>query len=198
MIAANHRGWIVFALLANSIFFMACGLSQPEATSNPSPTPTPTISMADAPKNPSDVNPCEGLNGYFELQLLVGPSDAVGLEPQAVGDIPFEVVNSNGIYSIQGANSIFYQDVLVEKWGTYSVTFDMDISLGGVCSKENNSEMLAVNVSMTGDQLVVVEADGFQQEYPWSGEQEKLVTFPLVEGATSGGEGWQMVLHINQ
>jgi hypothetical protein len=134
----------------------------------------------------------------LELQLLVGPSEAVGLDPYAIGEIPFSVVSNEEPNLIKGANTISYEDVLVEEWGTFTVSFNMDITLGGVCSGEEGAEQLIVDVTMSGDQMVEVEAEGFQGEYPWSGTQENALVFPLQEGATAGGDGWQYVLHINQ
>ncbi len=132
----------------------------------------------------------------FEVQLLVGPSEAVGLEPYAIGEIPFSVVSNEEPFFIEGTNSIAYDDVLVETWGTYTVSFNMDFTLTGECSGEVGAEQLMVDVTMSGEQLVKVEADEFQGEYPWSGTQEKALVFILQEGATARGEGWQLVLHI--
>jgi hypothetical protein len=133
----------------------------------------------------------------LELQLLVGPAEVVGLEPFTVGEIPFSVVTPKEPTIIEGANSISYEDILEEEWGTYSVSFNMDIILDGLCTGEEGAEQMLVNVSMSGDQMVEVKAEGFQGEYPWIGMHELELNFPLQEGATAQGEGWQFVLHIH-
>lgn len=161
-------------------------------------TPTPTVIPGSAPDMPKNASLCEDLSGMLELQLLVGPSEAVGLEPVAIGEIQFLVASAETPYTFEGANTISYEDVLVEEWGTYTVSFNMDITLSGFCSGEKDAEQLMVDTTMSGDQLVKVESEGFHGEYPWSGTHENQLTFPLQEGATAGGEGWQLVLHINQ
>jgi len=161
-------------------------------------TPTPTVIPGGAPDTPENASLCEGLSGVLELQLLVGPSEAVGLEPFAIGEIQFLVTSTEKPYTIEGANTISYEDVLVEEWGTYTVSFNMDITLSGVCSGKEGAEQLMVDMTMSGDQLVKVESEGFQGEYPWSGTHENQLAFPLQEGATAGGEGWLLVLYINQ
>jgi hypothetical protein len=139
---------------------------------------------------------CAGLAGTLELQLLVGPAEAVGLEPVAVGSIPFTVITDSVPYMVEGGGTITYNDILVEVWGTYTVNFDADLTAQGDCSGAEGAEQLAMVVEMTGEQMIEVQAEGFQGQYPWSGTQTLDVTFPLVEGAQASGEGWVLVLHL--
>jgi hypothetical protein len=199
----KKAGWILACVLGAELILTACGSStrsNPEQTLSATPTPTPTVvpgsGLKSTPTPPA--SRCEGLSGVFELQLLVGLAEAVGLEPFAIGDIPFSVISAEKPYIIEGSNTVSYDDVLAEQWGTYTVSFYMDVTLGGECSGEEGAELLMVDVTMSGDQMVVVESEGFQGEYPWSGTHENTLTFPLEEGATASGEGWQLVLHLNQ
>jgi hypothetical protein len=73
---------------------------------------------------------------------------------------------------------------------------ELDAAVQGDCSGQAGGEQLDLSLEMTGEQLVVVEAEGFQGEYPWSGTQTRELTFPLEEGATAQGEGWVIVLHL--
>jgi hypothetical protein len=127
---------------------------------------------------------------------LVGPAEAVGLEPVAVGNVPFSVAADEAPFVVQGGGGISYADVLVEEWGTYEVTLDLDTSISGECVADDGSTRLDLVLDVTGQQLVEVEAEGFQGEYPWSGEKSLDLSFPLVDGATAQGEGWVMVLHL--
>ncbi len=168
---------------------------EPTATPTPTPTlaPDPAVVVSSAPPAASR---CEGLAGKLEVQILVGPAEAVGLEPVAVGNVPFAVTTSSPPYLVQGQGPISYEDVLAEEWGTYSVTMDMQTAVQGECSGEAGSEQLDLVLEMTGEQLVVVEAEGFHGEYPWAGTQSRDLAFPLEEGATAEGEGWAVVLHL--
>jgi len=194
--------WAVVCILAALLLMVACSLS-PGSDSGPdsapalTPTPTPTVLVVQVDDSPPDPSPCAGLSGTFEIQLLVGPSDAVGLEPFAVGEIPFSVEAVDGSYVLTGGGPITYEEVLQEEWGTYSVSFDMDITLSGECGGSEGSEALNVHVVMSGEQMVEVRADGFSGDYPWSGTHEQDLIFPLEEGAAAAGDGWQMVLHLN-
>ena len=161
------------------------------------PTPTPTVGpLPEAVTPESVVSRCEGLAGQLEIQVLVGPADAVGLEPVAVGSVPFAVTGSEPPYLVRGQGPISYEDILQEEWGTYAVTMDLDNAVQGNCSGEEGGEQLDLVLEMTGNQLVVVESEGFQGEYPWSGTQTRELLFSLEEGATAQGEGWAIVLHL--
>ena len=126
----------------------------------------------------------------------VGPADAVGLEPVAVGSVPFAVTTSEPPFLVEGQGPISYEDTLAEEWGTYVVTMNLDMTVQGQCSGEAGSEELNLIMEMTGEQLVVVDAPDFHGEYPWSGTQSLNLAFPLAEGATAQGEGWVVVLHL--
>ena len=143
-------------------------------------------------------NRCEGFSGTLELQVLVGPSEAVGLEPVAVGSLSFATTCSDGLCSVHGSGSIDYEATYTAEWGTYSVTMDMNVLISGECSGECNAEALDLLVELEGEQLVIVDSAYFYGEYPWSGTQVRVVSFPFEEGATAEGEGWAMVLHLGQ
>jgi hypothetical protein len=127
---------------------------------------------------------------------LVGPADVVGLEPLAVDNIPFSVTSDTPPYTIQGGGPITYADVLAKEWGTYAVTMNLQISIVGECVGGAGEEQLHLTVEMTGDQMVEVDAKGFHGEYPWAGTQTMELVFPLVEGASAGAEGWELILHL--
>jgi hypothetical protein len=161
------------------------------------PTPTPTVGLLPVATTPAPAaSRCEGLAGQLEIQVLVGPAEAVGLEPVAVGSVPFAVTGSEPPYLVQGQGPISYEDTLQKVWGTYAVTMELDVAVQGDCSGQAGGEQLDLALEMTGEQLVVVEAEGFQGEYPWSGTRTQELTFPLEEGATAQGEGWVIVLHL--
>jgi len=155
------------------------------------PTPTPTVLSPPGDLTPtptSSPSPCDSLSGAIELQVLVGPADAVGLEPFAVGSVSFTVVGG----TVQGADHITYQDILIEDWGTYEVTLDLDITISGECEEAG----LNVTLDLAGSQYVEVKAEGFHGQYPWQGEHSFYLTFPLQDGATVQGEGWVFVLRL--
>ena len=178
-----------------ALIVIACGFSSDIVA-----TPTPTIASGGGPiLVPSlTVNGCEGLSGTFEMQILVGPAEAVGLEPVAVGEIPFSVVAEDRSYNVQGSGVILYEDVLEMEWGTYAVSMDMGVIASGTCSGEAGSEALQVMIQTSGEQMVEVRAKGFEGDYPWSGTQTLYLYFPLEEGAMAEGEGWSFVLHLGQ
>jgi hypothetical protein len=132
------------------------------------------------------------------MQILVGPADAVGLEPVAVGTLPFSVVSESEPYLVQGGGDINYSQVLEEEWGTYTVTLDMQSSLSGECVDTEGGEVLNVTIESSGEQMVEVRAEGMQGDYPWSGTRTLELSFPLVDGATAQGEGWSFVLHFSE
>lgn len=202
----RHTKWnmiIVWGMLI-VIFNMACGLfSNPFATPTTTTSgyeissPTPTIIGAGIVSPTPSMNICEGLGGELEMQVLVGPSEAVGLEPLAIGAIPFSVISGDGAHVVQGSGSISYQDVLEEEWGTYTVYFDLEATASGECVGDPQSEVLNITVTTSGEQYVEVRSEGFQGDYPWSGSHEFNLSFPITEGATAEGEGWVFVLHLN-
>lgn len=162
----------------------------------PTPTPTPMPPPGGATPTPQPpASPCAGLSGEIEVRVLVGPAAAVGLEPFAVGSIPFAVTTGEEPYLVQGGGAISYADVLVEEWGTYEVTLDLQTTINGECLAGASGEELRVTLDMAGQQMLEVQAEGFYGEYPWAGEVSLDLSFPLVDGATVEGEGWVFVLH---
>jgi len=166
------------------------------ATMTPSPTPTDEPLMQPATPSPSVASRCQGLAGTLEVQVLVGPAEAVGLEPVAVGQVPFAVTTEQAPYQVEGQAPIAYEATLEEAWGTYTVNMDLDLAVSGECKGEGGSELLDLALNMNGEQLVVVDAQDFHGEYPWSGAHTLNLSFPLQEGATAQGEGWVVVLHL--
>jgi hypothetical protein len=164
------------------------------------PTPTPTLAgQSENPATPEPPeSPCAGLSGQIEVQVLVGPADAVGLEPLAVGVLPFSTVGTEEPFVIQGGGDISYAEVLVEDWGTYEVTLDLHADIGGECAIGPEGPALQMAINMSGQQMVEVEADRFQGEYPWSGEVSLDLSFPVTDGATAQGEGWVLILHLDR
>jgi hypothetical protein len=196
------HGWIKLLILGLVIFMTACSL-----TSNPSlaPTPNPTFTPTPTVRVPLVVTPspklesrCEDLSGTLEIQILVGPAEAVGLEPFAVGEIPFSVLTEGGTYRVQGGGPISYQEVLAEEWGTYTVSLEMDTTIDGQCGGDTGSEALHMTIESTGEQMLEVRADGFSGDYPWSGTSMVNLTFPLEDGNTQTGEGRAFVLHLDK
>jgi hypothetical protein len=166
-------------------------------TMTPSPTPTAEPVVQPATPTPAVASRCRGLAGTLEVQVLVGPAEAVGLEPVAVGNVPFVVTTEQAPYLIEGQAPIAYEATLAEQWGTYSVNMDLDMAVSGECQGEGGSELLDLVLDMSGEQLVVVDSEGFHGEYPWSGTHALNLSFPLQEGATAQGEGWVVVLHLS-
>jgi hypothetical protein len=159
---------------------------------------TPTQILPGADLLTPEPGHCKGLSGSLEFQVLVGPGDAVGLEPIVVGDIPFSVQEDGGLFLVEGRDSLNYHDVLEEEWGTFSVDFDMEASIKGHCRDNEDIGQLDIILEATGDQMVEVRAEGFQGDYPWSGTHEFELSFPLEEGAQQKGEGWVLVLHLRE
>jgi hypothetical protein len=172
------------------------GVDSPPENPEPTPTFTPVVVLVTPTPTPS--SRCQDLSGNFEMQILVGPSDAVGLEPHAVGDIPFSVVSASEPYLIEGSNQLDYSDILTEEWGSFTVTFNMQVTVSGECIPGEGVEELHAHLDMSGNQLVVVESEGFKGEYPWSGDHAFDLVFPLQEGASASGEGWAFVLHVGE
>lgn len=173
-------------------------ISSCNRSSDSSVTLTPTIPGGSGGQFPQTASICERLSGTVEMQVLVGPAEVVGLEPIAIGSIPFSVVSDGEVNRIEGAGSISYQDVLEEVWGTYTVNFDLVADVSGECVGDEQSGRLNMTVNTSGEQVVEVRSEGFQGDYPWSGSHEYNLSFPIVEGALAEGEGWAFVLHLNE
>ena len=187
MNSIRSQGRAVFWILGFLVIVVACGqIADPSLS--PTATPTPTSPGGGGQllePTPEVVSRCQGLSGEFEMMVLVGPAEAAGLEPFAVGGIPFTVQSNGGAHSIQGGGPIFYEEVLTEEWGTYTVRLEMDTMLGGECVGDEGSETLNFVVDMSGDQILEVRAEGFSGDYPWSGSHQLNLSFPLEEGATA-------------
>ena len=195
----NNQGWTKLALAGTLIFSLGCGLFQiPNPIPTKTATPTYTPESGSAHITPATVNRCEGISGQLEMQVLAGPAAAVGMEPYAVGDIPFSVVTDGETHVIQGNGAISYQHTLEEAWGTFTVTLDIAASVSGECNGDAGSETLSMTVEVSGEQMVEVRADGFSGDYPWSGTHQLELTFPLEEGVSAEGEGWAFILHLNE
>jgi hypothetical protein len=187
-------GAIIFLIVM--VTLSSCN-SAPAASEDPTVTPTPTKAMQVVPPTSTEIpSKCAGLAGELEVQMLVGPAEVVGLEPHAVGNIPFAVTTGETPYLIQGGGGIDYSDLLVEEWGTYEVTMNLDFVITGECDADGNGGELVLAVEMTGNQLVVVISDGFHGEYPWEGTHTIDLDFPLEEGASFAGEGYTFILHL--
>jgi len=144
------------------------------------------------------VNRCEGLAGSLDLHILVGPSEAAGLEPFSVGEIPFTVVREGDSYKVEGGGTLeSYSDVLTAELGTYTVTFEGDTSVRGECVSIDDTAKLTLVVEMTGDQNVEIVYDGTEMNYPWSGTTQIEASLPAQDGAQQEGEGWILILHLN-
>ena len=206
----RSRLWPLLLIFGLVLFTGACTsppspaeTATPTPTAVPAPTLTPTPTLGSAPEiapsaTPMPVaGPCAGMSGELETQIMVGPAEAVGLEPVAVGTIPFAVTSDEPPYAVDGQGSLSYEDTLQKEWGTYSVSLEMDGTVDGACAEEDGTPMLDLTVTMSGEQMVEVSVGGQNWQYPWSGERSLNLSFPLEEGATVAGEGWSFVLHLN-
>lgn len=200
MNSSRSQGWLIILVLICMMVIAACSQA-PEPDLPLAATPTPSPSGGDGPllePTAEFASRCQGLSGELEMLVLVGPAEAAGLEPFAIGVIPFSVQSNAGAHSIQGGGPISYQEVLTREWGTYTVSLDMDTTLGGECMGDEGSEKLEFAIDMSGEQMLEVRAEGFSGDYPWSGSHQANLSFPLEDGSTAEGEGWAFVLHLNQ
>jgi len=141
-----------------------------------------------------DIYNCQRLSGVLEVELLVGPAEAAGLEPVTIGEIPFSV---GGGGQIAGSTYLSYENELEAEWGSFKVLFDGDVFLTGTCQEEGGGGVLDLTVEFVGDQLVEVNVGGVVQEYPWSGSAEVDVSLPAQDGAREAGEGWAFILRLD-
>ena len=179
----------------------ATPIPQATATLSPTatvtPTPTPLLPVKPTPSVTPPPSGCHGLAGNLEISIQVGPADAVGLEPVAVGEIPFSTSGDGEPYTVTGSGTIEYSDILVEEWGSYAVTLNMEAEIVGTCTGSEGEEQLALTVTLSGEQLVVVTTEGFNSKYPWSGTHTFDLELPVTDGAVSQGEGWAFTVHLN-
>jgi hypothetical protein len=189
-----------FITLLLAVALLGCSKPSPqEAGPSSDTTPTPTEFAGGAVVTPAEgQNACEGLTGTLELQLLIGPSEAVGLSPYTFATIPFQVIHEGDSYLVQGGGPVeYYEDILTADWGSFAVTFEGDTAVQGECLASDGDGTLDVIVEMVGQQTVVVTVEGMETTYPWEGSPTVEATFPLVEGAQVSGEGWNLTLHLN-
>lgn len=176
------------------------GTADGESAPEPSPSTTTPAGGAGLLPSPSatSIDRCAGLTGEIEMQVLVGPSEAVGMDPVAVGRIPFTVAEESGVHRVQGGGPLLFENQVFEaEWGTYTVTFAADNDVTGTCRTDDAGPVLALRIVSDGEQLVSVRADGVQADYPWEGRRTLDVTLPAADEAAAGGEGWSVVLHID-
>lgn len=167
-----------------------------EVVATATPTRTPAPEGAAAPPTAESPSGCAGLQGELEVQVLVGPAEAVGMEPVAVGSVPFIVDTDGPPYTVEGAAPVTYEATEGHDWGSYTVTLAMDLAVSGLCSGPQGSEQLDLQLAMTGEQHITVLVEGMTWDYPWEGSHTLDLAFPLMEGASAEGEGWVVVLHL--
>ncbi len=198
---SRNRLKIFILIVFTIVSLVGCGIisrSELDPVQDSDPTPTPTNQGGMVANESPSTNPCEGLAGDLKLDILVGPSEAVGLEPVTIGNIPFNVVGEGGIYTIQGGGPLeSYSDVLSADWGTYTVTFEGDIFVSGECVSTGDDAELNLQIEMNGDQNVEIVYDGTQMNYPWSGTTQINAMLPVMDGATNEGEGWILTLNLD-
>lgn len=162
-----------------------------------SPTATSTMAGGVIITDIPETHPCDGLSGTLELQIMVGPSEVVGLDPASVGEIPFDVTSDGGTFTISGGGPMdYFVTTESHEWGTYTVTFDGVTVVSGDCVSGDNGGMFNVNVELIGEQNLEVNYEGNITNYPWSGGPQMTVNLPLEDGAMQEGEGWVLILHL--
>ena len=200
MLNKNNRWGLWTSIALTCLMTLACGLFSGlglNTTSKATPTSTKTSGGGGGVEIP-DSNPCEGISGTFELQLLIGPSDAVGLEPYTMADIPFVVKSEQGMFFVEGGGPVqYYEDILDAEWGSFTVKFDGETTVSGECVSLDENGILNVILEMNGTQTVEVVVDGAQTSFPWEGTPQLSTSFPIKNGAQQEGEGWLLILHLN-
>ena len=184
------------------ILAFCIGLTTVSCDLNPAPgsnqaTPTPTSVVSELPITPTtSTSLCADFIGELEVRVMVGPAEAVGLEPFSIGYIPFYAVTDEAPYAVEGSGPLEYDDILVEEWGSYEVDLLLDTTITGECLDAGDDGKLSLEVLLVGIQTVEVIADNFHGEYPWEGSIPITFSIPLEEGASIEGEGWAFVLHL--
>jgi len=190
--------WTAIALTCSMT--LGCGLFSRfsfNTTSKATPTPT-TINGGGGGGENTGSNPCEGLSGTLELQLLIGPSEAVGLEPYTMAEIPFVVKTEGDAFLIEGGGPVqYYEDILEAEWGSFSVKFEGDTTISGECVSKDDIGMLNLNLEMDGSQTVEVVVEGVMTTFPWEGTPQLNTSFQIEDGTQQEGEGWVLILHLN-
>ena len=191
--------WVMCVLV--SFALTGCGLLGGNSV-DPDPlataTPTQVGDVLGSSQETETESPCRGLSGTLELEILVGSAESVELPPTSVGRIPFSVVEEGNTFLVEGEGSLdYYQEVLGEVWGTYTVTFEADSIITGICETTDDEPMLDLILTLSGISLnAVVVYDGIPHEFQWSGERADVITLPLIEGASQQIEGLLVTLHL--
>lgn len=187
------RLFLILAMLF-LLVVASCSNNTVQGLNQASPT---TTSGASGPLINPTINPsaCAGLRGELEVMVMVGPAEAVGLEPFSVGFIPFSVTAVEAPYVVEGFGQLEYEDTLAEEWGSYSVYLVMDTTITGECVDTGSGE-LNLEVEVSGTQLIEVIADDFHGEYPWTGTHSNAFSVPLEDGFSIDGDGWAFTIHL--
>lgn len=130
------------------------------------------------------------------MRILVPEAAAVGYKPFTIGEIPFSVTTEYAPYRIQGKSKLVYKGKTEEDWGSYKGDVNLTGSISGQCMTGENDGELRLNVSMNGNQLVVIRSRGFNKQFPWSGGVSIPLIFGHSEGYSMSGEEWLFVLHM--
>lgn len=191
---------LTFSILAITALLASCSpFSSFGAGTSPEASPTPTeLAGGIAAATPESNNPCANVGGSLEMQLLIGPSEAVGLSPYTFATIPFQVIQEGNLYLVEGSGPVeYYEDILTADWGSFAVTFEGETTVTGECVAADGTGSISVLIEMIGQQTVVVTVEGVEHTYPWEGSPTVEASFPLTEGAEVNGEGWSLILHLN-
>ena len=191
--------WKISFILIIWFTGMGCGIFS-SISNQTLATPTPTLSGGAGILTPTvEQNSCEGLTGTLELQLLIGPSEAVGLEPTTTASIPFSVETVGESYLVSSSGPVdYYEDVYEAEWGSFTVTFEGETVISGECLSQDDRSQLNILLEMAGEQIVTIIVEGTETTFPWSGTPTINASFPLMDGAQAQGEGWQLILHLNR
>jgi hypothetical protein len=188
-----------FSLLFYSIFTIAilagCAVPTTSRDVQKTMTVTPISRGLLTPEFTLAPDPCKGFSGELEIEILVGPAAAVGLEPLSIGNIPFTIASQKP-YTIQGKTHLSYNKTMNYDWGTYTVILEMDADLAGECVLAEAGNSLNMAVTLSGDQNVVVVYKLVPETFPWKGTATVNPSFPIQDGATAKGEGWIFILHL--
>jgi hypothetical protein len=183
-------------ILTTALLLASCG-GEIAVVEDPTATPTPTQIMQVMPPTQTETpSKCAGFAGELEVQVLVGPAQAVGLEPFTIGNISIGVTGEAAPYLIQGSGRADYSEILTEEWGTYEVTMNLDFMVNGECADDGSTGQLFLAVEMAGSQMVEVTAEGFHGEYPWEGTHTVDLELPIEDGSSIAGEGYIFILHL--
>jgi len=121
------------------------------------------------------------------------------LEPTTAARIPFIVKPLGGNDIVSGNGPVeYYEDIYEAEWGSFSVTFEGETAISGECLSLDDQNELNIQVNMADKQTITIIVEGTETTFPWSGTPTIEASFPLVDGAQAQGEGWQLILHLDQ